>query len=321
MHRKALPVIGFLLILAVVLVPCLAQPPTVTGAHVRVEYPSSLEQHARHIAQICDAAWQAYADLYGLPLPETIQVKITLDPKQRLRLFTDGKDTIFFQLADERQLLPPTQGGPHNVYGFCHEMGHIVFYHRMKNTTGMPEGVGEGWAHYFGSVVVSHVYEKLGEKVWTPPHNYHESSGLPRLLRQVQTEERLRHDPTARGAKVLYDVERKFGKKGLGQVANKMPAQQPTGKELVPKFVAALVEVTGDASAARLVPQSSCNRACAGARGTATSLTRTSIAAYWWRRRTDSPVCATTTARWRASAAWQAADMPSSSADPKANGS
>ena len=254
MRRKGFIVVSVLLISVVILIPVLAQT-TVKGAHAQVTYPLSLETHARNIAQIVDAAWQSYADLYGLPLPQVLQVKITLDPNQRLQLYTDGKDSFFLQLSNERQLLPPHQGGPHNVYGFCHEMGHIVFYHRMKNTTGMPGGIGEGWAHYFGSVIVSHVYEKLGEKAWTPPHNYHESSGVPRLTLQVNNPDYLQRDPVTRAAKTLYDVERKFGRKTLGQAINKTLEQQPTGKELVPKFVAALVEVTGDASAAQLVPQ------------------------------------------------------------------
>lgn len=227
---------------------------TLKGKHFIVEYPEALERYARAFLQIGDAAWEAYRDLYNLPLPEPITLQISLVPQQGeqfARLWTDGQKSLFLEVGSEKPLLSPTKGGAHNVYGICHEMGHIVFYHRMRQVAGMPEGIGEGWAHYFGSVITSHLFEKLGAQVYPDPHNYHETSGMARLLRQLEASRD--HDTLA--AKILYDVEHKYGRKVLSEAMNRTLAQQPSGRELVAKFAEALVAVTNDPQAKALVPE------------------------------------------------------------------
>jgi hypothetical protein len=230
------------------------QTETLSGKHFRVSYPKSLQAYAKALLQIGDAAWEAYRELYNLTLPEPIELQIQLVPEKGekfARLWTDGQRFIFLEVGSEKPLFSPEKGGAHNVYGICHELGHIAIYSRISQTAGIPEGVAEGWAHYFGSVITSHLFEKLGAEVYPDPHNYHETSGLGRLLRQFET----RKDPETLAAKSLYEIERKYGRQKLGEALGKALSQRPSGRELVTKFVEALVAVTGDPEAKTLIPE------------------------------------------------------------------
>ncbi|MEZ8221923.1 hypothetical protein GG496_002093 [Candidatus Fervidibacteria bacterium JGI MDM2 JNZ-1-D12] len=226
----------------------------IKGKHIVVEYPVKLERYAKAFLQIGDAAWDAYRELYNLPLPEPIELQIRLVPEKGERfasLWTDGQKFIFLEVGSEKPLLAPTKGGAHNVYGICHELAHIAIYHRMTQVARIPEGIAEGWTYYFGSVITSHLFEKLGAQVYPDPHDYHETSGMARLLRQLET----RRDPQTLAAKILYDVERKYGRQVLSEALNRTLSQRPSGHELVAKFVEALVAVTNDPQAKALVPE------------------------------------------------------------------
>ncbi|MFN3421500.1 MAG: hypothetical protein ACK40X_07245 [Armatimonadota bacterium] len=93
---------------------------TLKGKHIVVEYPAKLERYAKAFVQIADAVWEAYRELYNLPLPEPITLQIRLVPEQGerfARLWTDGQQFIFLEVGSEKPLLSPEKGGAHNVYG------------------------------------------------------------------------------------------------------------------------------------------------------------------------------------------------------------
>ena len=230
------------------------QTETLSGKHFRVSYPKSLQAYAKAFLQIGDAAWEAYRELYNLTLPEPIELQIRLVPEKGERfanLWTDGQRFIFLEVGSEKPLLSPEEGGAHNVYGICHELGHIAIYSRISQIFGIPEGVAEGWAHYFGSVITSHLFEKLGAEVYPDPHNFHETSGLGRLLKQFETHK----DPETLAAKSLYEIERKYGRQKLAEALDRALAQKPLGRELVARFVEQLAAVTNDPQAKTLIPE------------------------------------------------------------------
>ncbi len=208
----------------------------------------------KHFLQIADAAWKAYSELYNLTLAEPITLQIRLVPERGERfsnLWTDGQQFLFLEVGSEKHLLSPEKGGAHIVYGICHEMRHIALYHPMRQVAKIPEGIAEGWTHYFGSVITSHLFEKLGVQVYPDPHNYHETSGMVRLLRQLEA----RRDSATLAAKILHDLERKYGSQKLDKALNRTLAQRPSERELIVKFAEALVAVTNDPQAKALIPE------------------------------------------------------------------
>ncbi|UCH33370.1 MAG: hypothetical protein JSV65_12400 [Armatimonadota bacterium] len=221
-----------------------------------VQHANVDSAYAEAIARICDAALAGYQEIYGIHMPERIKARVSLDPQQRLRLWTDGNSSIFLELGSERQLLPPAQSGVFNVYGLCHELGHMAIYRRMPNLMGMPEGVAEGFAHYFGSMVCGHVWDTLGEDAWPVPHNYYEYGGPGRFLRQMRDAEAARSNPESVAAYLLHEIAQRYGREALGKALEAVLATAPRGFELMPRFRDELVKATGDEEVAELFPAS-----------------------------------------------------------------
>ncbi len=206
-------------------------------------------------AAILSEARREYENTFGFSLPETIVFEAKREPRKNVSLWTDGSSHIFLTVSSEHQLAPSPKSGIFNIYGICHELGHIVMYRGMKNQVGLPDGVGEGWAHYSGSVVVDAVTERLGQKIWPKPYDVKSAEGLLRLQNQVERADWANLDATRRAAKVFYEIEKKHGRSILGAAIRRALSQQPSGKELMPLFVRSLREITDDVTAGDWIPK------------------------------------------------------------------
>lgn len=70
------------------------------------------------------------------------------------------------------------------VYGFCHELGHMV---AMWGEYRGVEDDQHAWAHYTGCLVVEEVYERLGDEPWPGWTAFQRrASGKTRLEKQVR---------------------------------------------------------------------------------------------------------------------------------------
>ena len=212
--------------------------------------------YAEAFAAILVEARREYRDVLGLSLPETISLQARRDPAGQLRLWTDGDSQLFLTVTSEDQLAPPARSGVFNVYGMCHELGHIVMYRGMRDLVGLPEGVGEGWAHYAGSVVVEAVAGRLGDTIWPQPYDVVATDGIARLTRQTADKDWDELDPAARAAKVFYRAEQLHGRETVGSCLAQALSERPTGRELMPRFVEALRRTAGDPAAGDWIPES-----------------------------------------------------------------
>jgi len=213
------------------------------------------EAYGQAFAAILSEARREYENIFGFSLPETIVLEARREPKRNVRLWTDGNSHMFLTISSQRQLAPSPRSGIFNIYGMCHELGHIVMYRGMKNQVGLPDGVGEGWAHYAGSVVVDVVAERLGRKIWPEPYDVKSAEGLLRLQNQVERADWSNLDATKRAAKVFYEIEKKHGRKMVGATLSRALSQQPSGKELMPLVVRSLRELSADATAGDWIPK------------------------------------------------------------------
>jgi hypothetical protein len=240
-----------------------AQPPELPPVEaIVIEKPGVIVMATRidraygeAFAAILSEARREYENTFGFSLPETIVLEAKREPRKNVSLWTDGSSHIFLTVSSEHQLAPSPKSGIFNIYGMCHELGHIVMYRGMKNQVGLSDGVGEGWAHYAGSVVVDAVAEHLGQQIWPEPYDVKSAEGLLRLQNQVERADWPNLDATGRAAKVFYEIEKKHGRKILGAALGRAISQQPSGKELMPLFVRSLREITDDATAGDWIPK------------------------------------------------------------------
>lgn len=224
------------------------KPQVLKGNGAEVDYILIKPEYAKAILAIASEARKIYADRFGFDMPDVVTVHIN---KGHTQLYTDGQSQMFLTVSSNDALLPPDKSGVFNIYGICHELGHVAMYRSIK-MLGLPKGLGEGWAHYTGSVVVDEVYKKLGPKVWPQPYDYAKVDGMGRLIEQSKSPDAANDNTKA--ALVFYAVQQKYGVDKVMSAMKAAIAGKPYGKDLMPRFVDALVKETGDESARKLVP-------------------------------------------------------------------
>ena len=200
-------IIGLLLLMAVPMM--VWGNDTYTYRRVKVNYNIQDKDYVKAIAKIVDFA-ASKAIEYGYNMPDQFHVTVHLDPNQKLRLSTTGDCQINLILQNMNQLLAPAKCGVNNVYGLCHEVGHVCQYRILKSRAWMTSGACEGWAHYFGSHVVDLLYKKYGKKIWPDEHDY-SNMGLKKSLNNMKGSK----DETNQGAYLWSRLADIVGGKGV----------------------------------------------------------------------------------------------------------
>lgn len=225
---------------------------TIQALGATVEYTLVKPAYAEAILAAASEARRIYADKFHFSMPAVIHVKIDKSSSRKAQLWTDGEDHMFLTISSNDDLKPPMQSGVFNIYGICHELGHIAMY-RNINMIGLPDGVGEGWAYYAGSVVVDELYKKLGKSLWPDHYDYSQSEGLTRLARDAKNPEASKSAST-RAALVFYNAQQRYGVDKVMAAMIAAEEGKPYGKDIMKRFADALVKATGDESARVLIP-------------------------------------------------------------------
>lgn len=179
--------------------------------HVVVAYTGVSEAYVHSLARTAELARESAIAKFGFDMPEKIYIDIRLDPKQHVRLFTDGKDHIFLTIRSDKDLLKPSQSGIFHIYGICHEIAHMAMYRLIPNHDWLSPDGAQGWSHYFGSRLVDEVYAKEGDKLWPDKYNYL-ADGTARLQKQIAGEN------TNPGMKVWMELAAVVGDKGVAPI-------------------------------------------------------------------------------------------------------
>ena len=227
------------------IIPCLRTWPPSDGhtertPNVFITYPNGFQEYATSILKICDTALAKYLEVFAMTTPD-IHIFIRTDLDDLFACAVPHEYQIFNYLRGMSDCAPPPSG-PHHVYGFIHEIGHLMFM--------TDNGIfNEGWAHYAASKIVDEVYRELGDTAWPRPYNYSKTEGKERLLADIA-----RAQPgTIYGAsEVLYTIEQRHGPAIFKATIDKM---HPTyiGIYRYPlysleEFKSTLVELTSDES-------------------------------------------------------------------------
>ena len=127
-------------------------------AHVEVTTTGISDAYAHAIARTVETARAVAIEQFGFDMPETIYVSAVADPKNGTRLFNDGEDHINLTIPSEEKLQRPAVTGTFQLYGFCHEVGHLAMYRVIHQRKWLSSAGAEGWAHYAGSRILDAVY-------------------------------------------------------------------------------------------------------------------------------------------------------------------
>lgn len=168
-----------------------------------------------------EAVRQGYSTVFGFD-------EISKVPGKRIRVLVHVDAShkghrLFFHPTPlyhgEMRLLAPTEesltlsGRARIVYGFCHELGHMV---AMWGEYGKVEDDKHAWAHYTGSLIVEAVYDSLGNEPWPTWTAFQRRvSGKARLLKEIDGKAPGRGDADAVAA-LFYALGEELGTTSYG---------------------------------------------------------------------------------------------------------
>jgi len=235
-------------VLSFLALPLPAKAAQVTGEHCTVNYTGIDVAYAQALADVCDAAIDGFIATFALLPAEHVTIKAETGARET-RLWTDGSSFIYLELARAADLDPGA--GYYHIYGICQELGHMTMYSKLSTTAGLPDGVGEGWAHYTGSLVTDYVWSELGAGAWPQPDDY-SISGSARLRGQC---DQPGGDPVITAACTFLALSDKYTPKKIGQIMKGALAPEPAGNELMGRF-ARILDSRTEAGASALIPDS-----------------------------------------------------------------
>ena len=149
--------------------------------HVSVSHDGVPKAYADAIARVAETARTAAIEQFGLNVPD--RITIVCEVGKIVRLFNDGSSVIRLTVVSEKDLKAPATSGVFNLYGICHEIGHLGMYRAIKDHSFLEGRAKEGWAHYIGSRLVDVVYAKEGPDLWPDRYDYR-ADGMKRFEAQ-----------------------------------------------------------------------------------------------------------------------------------------
>jgi len=218
------------------IMPYASEQGSMSTEHVIVYYPERYDIYAECIARLLEAALDACVQKFHFLYEHRITV--TIEHSNRSALWVGVPEPqITWEFSEERHLLPPAKGGPHNVYGFIHELGHLILW--IEDAPSL----AQGWADYFGFTLMPLVWEQLGESAWPIPHNYWEIE----LQRRKNWEERALSNPESDtwAAWYFWQLEQRYGAVAVGEIIRHYSTEAP----ILERFITTIGMVTGEDAA------------------------------------------------------------------------
>jgi hypothetical protein len=173
--------------------------------HAVVSYSGIDKAYANAIGRIVSTARDTAVEKFAFEMPDIIRVEVNVDADGQVNLFNDGADHIFLTIRSQDNLLKPGTSGVYEIYGLCHEVGHMAMYRLIPDHSWLTGDGAEGWAHYMGSRLVDAVYAKQGADLWPDRYDYLED-GTKRLDKQLSSQKASSTSKTAGAWKKLAGI-------------------------------------------------------------------------------------------------------------------
>ncbi len=215
--------------------------------HFKVKYDSEVEEYAKASIKVLEIAWTiAIRNYYSLP----DKIKFTIKCSDRDVLYFDRKSlsgiTLEYKTMDNFN--SPKQGGKNNIYGLCHELGHLCMYNATTNKNNwMSYNFRESWADFWGNFVIDSVYAELGTDFWPNSYDYLEFSGMDYMTKRINQNNSKIADFNNAG-EFWIELNSMIGFKNMNQLfeqVNQLKVSNPNAKE---EFLGVLKKLTDNKS-------------------------------------------------------------------------
>ena len=220
-------------------------------------------EYAEAIMRISEASLDGFKEHYDMDILDyamgrKIYVIAVWDKHFSYSTSADG--IIWLRYSCEDDFIPKgkPKGQYYHVYGIAHELSHNTL---LLNE---PDGLlSEGVAHHLATLIIPHIYDKLGESAWPLSYNYLKGEGIRTYDLRKDQPWFLPTNQKSLMLKIMDAVEKKHGPLILGR------AIKNTRRDFTPKcqcwaypvygindFFSTILNLTRDDSIKNLIKES-----------------------------------------------------------------
>jgi hypothetical protein len=164
----------------------MAQVQRMETAHFKAKYDSEVEAYATASLKVLEAAW-TIASNNGFYLPEKIKFTMVVSERNALYFNRKSLKEITWEYESLDDFLPPDKSRKNNIYGLCHEIGHLCMHNTNHNRNNwMSYDYRESWADYFGNMLIDSIHTELGIDFWPEPHDYKQYAGMEFFIHRIE---------------------------------------------------------------------------------------------------------------------------------------
>ena len=242
-----------IIVLDIPKVPAKTSVQTIQNDNIKMSYSGVRPEYAKAILKVAGETKKLLKETFGFNLPEKVNLSIEKVYGLSPSMETDYDSNIYLFISSNLDFEPPMKSGVYNIFGICREFASMAMFRKVK-MFGFPPGVKEGWAYYAGSVAVDNVYKKLGANVWPQSYDYSNAEGTARLA-SFSSIPGAAISPNIRAALVFYKLQQRYGEDDVMAAMKTAFESEPLGKDVMPRFIDALVKITNDETARAMVPK------------------------------------------------------------------
>jgi hypothetical protein len=179
---KEILIISFLILVTATLK---SQTKKTETEHFQVKYEAESEKYVDASLKVLELG-KKIADRNGYKLPN--KLKFSVIKTDRNVLYFDRKklNAIVLEYKSLDAFLSPSEGGKNNIYGLCHEIGHLCMHNIVHNKNNwMSYDFRESWADFFGNILVDSVSHYLGTDFWPNQYNFLDFAGTRAMNNRI----------------------------------------------------------------------------------------------------------------------------------------
>lgn len=201
--------------------------------HFKVKYDIEAEKYVKASIKVLESAWNI-ATRNGYKLPDKIRFNVRNTDRSVLYFDRKSLKEITLEYKNIDSFNSPNQGGKNNIYGLCHELGHLCMYNTTTNKNNwMSYNFRESWADFFGNFLIDSVHAELGTDFWPNSYDYLEFSGSEYMAKRIEKNNSKIADFNKAG-KFWIELNSIVGFKNMNRIfeqVNELKVSNPDAKE------------------------------------------------------------------------------------------
>lgn len=213
--------------------------------HFNVKYELETRQYVDASLKVLEIAWEV-ATNNGYKLPDKLNFSVIKTDRTVLYFERKKLNGIVLEYNSLDMFLSPNEGGKNNIYGLCHEIGHLSMHRTISNNNKwMSYDFRESWADFFGNIVIDSVYQELGNNFWPVSYNYLDFSGTDFMNKRI-LEENPKLLKFNIATQFWIELNEKIGFSKMNEFFAQLKKEDVKNPEAKQKFLNVLISYTGD---------------------------------------------------------------------------